>query len=157
MGKMTSTEIINAISIIKSRKAILLPNIKTLQTELSEPQANLRWTDKSHKLWKWVNDMNNSYDMDFIKKRLAMMYSTMDEIIMNETDRDRDIIKLHAMQAELCGLNEQEKRLAVLYKHTVDHMILQKLRLKVGQDAFNQCLLESQQVVSSLNQVNKVI
>lgn len=145
-GFFNSKDLSSFIALIKSRKAVLAPRIKFLQTEISKPMQIATVADD-------IDEMNRLLEIGQKRPSIAI-FKKLCAIVKRwafDGARETKVVVLQNLLAEQAGLDEKEKELSILYKNTLDQILIQQLRFKVGHAAFDKCYAETKDIYSKRN------
>ncbi len=79
------------------------------------------------------------------------MVAFCDRVNPADAERGTNTVILNNLLAELQGLNEKDKELSILYKNTLDHILLQQLRFRMSAEQFNEAFEESKEIYRGRN------
>ena len=148
-GLFVSDDLSKSLALIKSRKAILLPRIKSIQIELSRPAKEVKMEQGMYLINELVDEglqkksLNTSQKVFLRMKSITSCYENSNRATLRVIEQN--------LMAELSGLNEKEKELAILYGNCIDKILILELRKEVGTDKFNKVYDRSKKIYDNKN------
>lgn len=149
-GYFNSKDLSALLALIKSRKAVVASRIKHLQTEISKPMQLATVADDMDEVFGLIND---GLHKRTLPSALAV-FKKLNGIAQRWTFhgvRETKVVVLQNLLAEQAGLDEKEKELSILFKNTLDQILIQQLRFKLGATSFQKCYEESKEIYSKRN------
>jgi len=146
-GFFTSDELSKSLVMIKSRKAVLAPRIKSIQIEISRPMREIKIQEALYLIKELVVEGLTKKSLNTCQK----VFSRMEVIVksVEASDRASKIVVMQNLMAEQLGLDEKEKELSVLYKSALDTILINELLAEVGADKFRAVFERSKRIYRS--------
>lgn len=152
-GYFNSEDLSKLLSLIKSRIAILRPQIAQMQLSISTPAAEL-------KKYEVVDHLQVLIQEGFTKRSINTchaLFSKMNEVIeKSETTISIENIArtkyiMQNLINELQALQIKDKELSILYKNCLDQILLTELRKKVTEEEFSSAYILAKRIYNQRN------
>lgn len=148
-GFFTTDDLSKSLVLIKSRKAVLAPRIKSLQIEISRPMKEVNAIEGISKAVELIAEGMDKRSINTCKE-IFVKLDTIFNLMLNRVDgRASKIVVLQNLMSEQSGLDEKEKEMSVLYKSALDTILINELRAEVGADKFRAVFERSKRIYKS--------
>jgi hypothetical protein len=143
-GFFTTDDLSKSLTMIKARKAVLAPRIKSIQIEISRPMREIKIQEALYLIKELVVEGLTKKSLNTCQKVFTRMGSITDSL--EHSNKASKIVVLQNLMAEVSGLDEKEKELSILYKSALDTILINELRAEVGPDKFRAIFERSKKI-----------
>jgi len=150
-GFFNSKDLSELLALIKGRKAVLLPRIKFLQTEISKPMVAMKEGELVYLMECLTEEGLAKKAVNTCHSVFKRMKELLSKVNLSDAERSSKTVIVQNLLAELHGLNEKEKEMSILYKNALDQILITQLRYRVTGKQFDIAVEESKKIYHQIN------
>lgn len=150
-GYLQSKDLSGMLALIKSRQAVITPRIKELETEISIPYQKIEFAEKAYIVEVLADEGFTKRSINTAHQIFQKIKDVLQEIVENPDTRTQKKLLIQNLMAEKSGLDEKEKELSILFKNSIDQILLHELKHIVGKERFEKAVIQAKHIYSVKN------
>jgi hypothetical protein len=132
------TSLTDKLSLIKQRKAVIIPQLKQLEFEVGKHALEESQYTSLDAIEVLATEALTFYTWDYCIEQFQRILDVLNEKALPEAELAKKRSVIRKLLFELKGLNEHEKSLNIQYKNSFEQLLIKELKQTLGAEKFKE-------------------